>query len=144
MPSSATLLVSALALISQAQAFFILDHAPLVRTRLDPIVNPGAISSHVHNVVGGSRFGKDYSYDDLFSSRCTTAAVSVDKVQQFSDLPLRHDNTILTRPCSSAVQLLGAPALLLRARQADVPCHGIICPDLVRACYPRALLLIRN
>ena len=81
MPFSAALLVSALALLSQAQAFFILDHAPLVRTRLDPIVNPGTISSHVHNVVGGSRFGKDYSHDDLSKSRCTTAAVSVDKVR---------------------------------------------------------------
>lgn len=60
MPSP-LVLVSALAFLVQAQAFFILNQSPLVRERLDPIVNPGGISTHVHNVVGGSRFGKDYS-----------------------------------------------------------------------------------
>jgi hypothetical protein len=45
MSSSAALAAVALLLSSSlANAFFILQHAPLVVTRLDPIVNPGAIS----------------------------------------------------------------------------------------------------
>lgn len=36
---------------------WILTHAQtLLLGRVDPIVNPGAISSHVHNVVGASNF----------------------------------------------------------------------------------------
>lgn len=48
--------------------------------RLDPIVNPGVVAQHEHNIVGGSRFGRNYDYDDLLSSSCTTAPVSIDKV----------------------------------------------------------------
>ncbi|KAL7414958.1 hypothetical protein BDY24DRAFT_278794 [Mrakia frigida] len=76
--SSRTFLLFLLAL-PLTQAFFILNHAPLVRTRLDPIVSPGAVAQHEHNIVGGSKFGKDYSQADSLTGRCTTAEVTLDK-----------------------------------------------------------------
>lgn len=81
MPSPTPLLFSLLAFLSSAQAFFILDQSPLVRTRLDPIVSPGSVSGHVHSVSGGSRFSQNYDHDDMQKSKCTTAPVTVDKVR---------------------------------------------------------------
>ncbi|PSR71451.1 hypothetical protein PHLCEN_2v12718 [Hermanssonia centrifuga] len=52
---------------------------PVVTTRLDPIVDPGEVSSHVHSVVGGSRFSPNYDYDDLITSQCSTITVQADK-----------------------------------------------------------------
>lgn len=69
MVSSSTLLLGAAALLGLGQItpvaagtgdHFILTRLfPLSLARVDPIVNPGAVSGHVHNVVGGSCFGAD-------------------------------------------------------------------------------------
>lgn len=37
---------------------------------------------HEHNIVGGSKFGKDYSQTDSISGKCTTAEVTLDKVSE--------------------------------------------------------------
>ena len=48
----------------------------LVSTRLDPIMNPGDVSSHVHAVMGASNFGPTYDYDkSLESSQVTPSQV---------------------------------------------------------------------
>lgn len=41
------------------------SNAPLMDTRLDPIVNPNECSSHVHSVFGATSFGKTVTPDDL-------------------------------------------------------------------------------
>ncbi|THH01298.1 hypothetical protein EW026_g1367 [Hermanssonia centrifuga] len=51
---------------------------PLVTTRLDPIINPGVVSSHVHSIIGGSRFSPTYNFEDLTQSLCSTGAVQQD------------------------------------------------------------------
>jgi len=53
--------------------------APLVDVRLDPIVNPGTCSSHVHSVFGAASFGKSISDSDLQSSVETSANVIPNK-----------------------------------------------------------------
>lgn len=53
--------------------------APLVDTRLDPIVNPGTCSSHVHSVFGAASFGKSISNADLQSSVETSSNVQPNK-----------------------------------------------------------------
>jgi len=58
--------------------FWIVSHAPLMASRLDPIVNPGAVSNHAHAVIGGSNFGPLYDYATSVKSQCTTANVDVD------------------------------------------------------------------
>ncbi|ORY26506.1 hypothetical protein BCR39DRAFT_256661 [Naematelia encephala] len=75
--SLAKLLPVLLALPSNA--YFILSHGSLETTRLDPIVSPGGISSHVHSIVGGSNFDKTIDIAKMRNGTCTTAAVSVDK-----------------------------------------------------------------
>ena len=53
--------------------------APLVDVRLDPIVNPGTCSSHVHSVFGAASFGKRITDSDLQSSVETSANVLPNK-----------------------------------------------------------------
>ncbi|WWC57615.1 uncharacterized protein I303_100147 [Kwoniella dejecticola CBS 10117] len=72
-------LFSLLPLLASANAYFILSHPILETTRLDPIVNPGDVSSHVHSIVGGNNFDRTMSYESTQQSTCTTAPVSVDK-----------------------------------------------------------------
>ncbi|KAI0687522.1 WSC-domain-containing protein [Earliella scabrosa] len=52
---------------------------PIVTTRLDPIISPGAVGTHVHSVVGASRFKEVYDPDDLMKSNCTTIPIPRDK-----------------------------------------------------------------
>ncbi|OAX83176.1 hypothetical protein ACJ72_02467 [Emergomyces africanus] len=47
--------------------------------RLDPLVNPGAVSSHAHVIHGASNFGMSVSVDELLNSQCTSCAVKEDK-----------------------------------------------------------------
>ncbi|KAI0330773.1 WSC-domain-containing protein [Cubamyces sp. BRFM 1775] len=50
----------------------------LVQTRLDSIVSPGVVSSHVHAIVGASGFSPNYDPDQLMQSKCTTLSVQKD------------------------------------------------------------------
>ena len=72
---------------------------PIINERLDSIVNPGGVrtppflilrvltrvfvseqlGTHVHSVVGGSRFKNTYDFDDLSKSECSTIPVQPDK-----------------------------------------------------------------
>ena len=52
---------------------------PLVVERLDPIVSPNGVASHMHDVIGGSAFGAAYNYADALKSSCTSFPISVDK-----------------------------------------------------------------
>jgi hypothetical protein len=74
-----TLIAAASIAVAPTTAFFILSHPILQVTRLDPIVTPGAVSSHVHTIIGGSNFQPELDYAKLQQSKCTTAPVTVDK-----------------------------------------------------------------
>jgi hypothetical protein len=52
---------------------------PLTMGRMDPIINPGTASSHVHAIQGGSNFNLTMGNDDLLDSRCTSSLVDADK-----------------------------------------------------------------
>ncbi|KAF3396081.1 hypothetical protein F1880_006660 [Penicillium rolfsii] len=47
--------------------------------RLDPLVDPGKISSHVHAIHGGGNFGMNSNMQTLRESSCTSCAVTQDK-----------------------------------------------------------------
>lgn len=47
----------------------------LTKGRMDPIVSPNAISTHVHTIMGGNGFSMNSTGDDLISSSCTNAGV---------------------------------------------------------------------
>ncbi|BGO99964.1 hypothetical protein NBRC10513v2_001409 [Rhodotorula toruloides] len=50
----------------------------LVVERGDTIVSPGSVSGHVHNILGGSNFGLDTTFDSLRQSACTSCLVKQD------------------------------------------------------------------
>ena len=70
---------------------------PVVTTRLDPIVSPGAVSlrprclcdithaqalqvsTHVHDVFGGSAFSPNYDPNAAVNAQCTTVVIPQDK-----------------------------------------------------------------
>ncbi|WWC73343.1 uncharacterized protein I206_107310 [Kwoniella pini CBS 10737] len=78
--SSLFALVALLAGVSvSADPFFVVQHGTAAfTTRLDPIVSPGGVSSHVHSVIGSSSFKNEYSYDNNRNGKCTTANIVED------------------------------------------------------------------
>lgn len=50
----------------------------LVDERADPIVNPGAVSGHVHAIAGGSGFGFNMTYQQARSSSCSSCPIKAD------------------------------------------------------------------
>ncbi|CAG8977936.1 hypothetical protein HYALB_00001816 [Hymenoscyphus albidus] len=52
---------------------------PLVEGRMDPIINPGVASGHVHTVQGGNKFSLTMSDTDAMESTCTSSLVKNDK-----------------------------------------------------------------
>lgn len=52
---------------------------PFITARLDPVVSPGQISSHVHAINGASGLDYAVTFDQLRASNCTTCAVQEDK-----------------------------------------------------------------
>jgi len=67
---------------------------PVVTTRLDPIVNPGTVGTHMHSIAGGNGFRNTYSYDALTSqSTCTTIVVPQDKSNYWTPSIYHQDAT---------------------------------------------------
>jgi hypothetical protein len=64
------------AAVSPVAAFWRLPcKAPLVVERTDPIVNPGALSSHLHTIMGGNGFKPKMDYNDTQASTCASCTV---------------------------------------------------------------------
>ncbi|WVQ64087.1 uncharacterized protein L199_002246 [Kwoniella botswanensis] len=83
-----------LAGVSAGDPFFIVQHGTATfTTRVDPIVNPGTISTHVHTVVGSSSFKNEYTYENNRNGKCTTANVIEDKSNYWApQLYHKYDN----------------------------------------------------
>ncbi|KAL8733872.1 MAG: hypothetical protein Q9166_001860 [cf. Caloplaca sp. 2 TL-2023] len=64
---------------AQQDYYFIVGSGSLVQERLDPLLNPGALSGHVHSVVGGNAFGATMDFATTQSSSCTSVDVIPDK-----------------------------------------------------------------
>ncbi|BGP13573.1 hypothetical protein JCM10213_008710 [Rhodosporidiobolus nylandii] len=77
---STSLLVAALvAGASSVEAFWRLPCGNnLVTERIDPIVSPGAVSGHVHTILGGSNIGLSNTFEDMRQSECTSCLVKQD------------------------------------------------------------------
>ncbi|KAK1654806.1 WSC domain-containing protein [Colletotrichum phormii] len=64
---------------SKAAAFFIMPCSkPVVTERADPIVNPGALSGHVHTIMGGNGFDFSMTYEQARAATCSTCKVTAD------------------------------------------------------------------
>ncbi|KAF9500093.1 hypothetical protein BDN71DRAFT_1265715 [Pleurotus eryngii] len=65
---------------SVANAYWLMGIENFITTeRLDPVVNPGTISSHVHSVLGGSNFAMTTNTAKLRQSQCTSIPIAEDK-----------------------------------------------------------------
>ena len=74
-------LVGTAAAVGDQRTFAVLHHygnGPLMNGRVDPIVSPGTVSTHVHTVMGANNFGETVTGEDLRKSNCTTALVKGD------------------------------------------------------------------
>jgi len=88
----------------QPEAAWHMDTLKLLAVeRLDSIVSPNQVASHMHQIVGGSAMAAAYNYQDQIKSSCTSAAISADKSNYwmpklywinsdgtFTPLPARH------------------------------------------------------
>jgi hypothetical protein len=63
----------------------------LTKGRMDPIVNPGGPSKHVHTIMGGSGFSWDATGDDLMNSECSNAKVKGDNSNYWFPSLYFHD-----------------------------------------------------
>ncbi|KAF8895638.1 hypothetical protein BD779DRAFT_1797407 [Infundibulicybe gibba] len=69
-----------LTVLNTAHAYWLMGIPNILTVqRLDPIVNPGGISTHLHQVVGGSNFGRNVDTDLLRKSECTSTPIAEDK-----------------------------------------------------------------
>ncbi|KAI9462049.1 WSC domain-containing protein [Russula earlei] len=72
--------VAGLLLVPLANAFWRLPCAkPVLDGRIDPIINPGRASGHVHTIMGSNAIGFDTTFADLQHSDCSTCKVTDDK-----------------------------------------------------------------
>ncbi|ETN40440.1 uncharacterized protein HMPREF1541_04717 [Cyphellophora europaea CBS 101466] len=63
-------------LASPASAFWRLPcKSPIVVERTDPIVQPGAVSNHVHTIMGGNGFAPTMDYNSTQASTCSSCTV---------------------------------------------------------------------
>ncbi|CAO1613714.1 unnamed protein product [Sympodiomycopsis kandeliae] len=118
---SSTLVVFSLAFLSlpTVSSFWIISHHPLVSQRLDPIISPNGLSSHVHAFVGSKAIKPNENVD----SSCTTSPVKADKSkywapqlyyyhgknQTFSSVPLWFTNTYYLNRNSTKSELKAFP-----------------------------------
>lgn len=83
------------AIVGQASAFFRLPcHAPIVIERADPIINPGAVSGHVHTIMGGNGFGFEMDYAATQRSTCSSCIVAEDKSNYWTPVSELFDTSI--------------------------------------------------
>jgi hypothetical protein len=74
--------LAGVAAAKDGRTFAVLHHygkGPLMTGRVDPIISPGQVSTHVHTVMGGSNFGPSATGASLIESNCTTAKIKNDK-----------------------------------------------------------------
>ncbi|KAL8747473.1 MAG: hypothetical protein Q9184_007592 [Pyrenodesmia sp. 2 TL-2023] len=65
--------------LAQNGAYFTMGSPALVIDSLDPLLQPGGQSPHVHSVTGGSAFAPTMDFALTQTSKCTTFGVTVDK-----------------------------------------------------------------
>ncbi|KAJ6577584.1 hypothetical protein B0H19DRAFT_1120494 [Mycena capillaripes] len=70
----------AAAVLSSANAYFLFGMKNIITTeRIDPIVNSGKVSGHVHTIAGGSNFRTTTNTSYLRQSECTSSPIKEDK-----------------------------------------------------------------
>ena len=84
--------------VPQVAAFWRLPcKAPVVVERSDPVVNPGAVSPHLHTIMGGNGFSYSMDYARTQQSTCSTCTVQKDNSNYWiPNLWYQHENGSFT------------------------------------------------
>lgn len=65
--------------IAPADAFFRMScPGRVARERLDPVVNPGKVSGHVHTISGGAGFSPSMTFEGARASKCSSCEIKED------------------------------------------------------------------
>lgn len=103
-----SLLLGLLALTSQTWAFFRLSCSAVSIERIDPIVNPGEVSPHLHSIAGSSLFSATSDYDTLTgggADSCTSCGAVDDHSNYWSNnIAFRWANNSVVRTSSGLVR----------------------------------------
>ncbi|CAD6582987.1 MAG: hypothetical protein ASARMPRED_001123 [Alectoria sarmentosa] len=75
---SSLLLLSLGSLTGLSDAFWRMSCSIIQTGRIDPIVSPGEVASHVHKISGASNIGRSSTYESLQSSSCTSCEINKD------------------------------------------------------------------
>ncbi|KAJ7470817.1 hypothetical protein FB451DRAFT_1399567 [Mycena latifolia] len=118
-------LLLAAAVLSSANAYFLFAMNDVITTeRIDPIVNPGKVSGHVHTITGGSNFRVNTSTSFLRQSACTSSPIKEDKSNYWA--PVRYLALTLERTLTVSTPqtdfVLSVEERILYERQRK-PCH---------------------
>ena len=62
-----------------SHAFWRMNCGIIQTGRIDPIVSPGKVSSHVHKIAGAANIGLASTYDHLQQASCTSCEIQADK-----------------------------------------------------------------
>ncbi|KAJ9474295.1 DUF1996 domain-containing protein [Pseudozyma hubeiensis] len=75
--------------------FFILSHGRIKTSRVDPIVSPGQLSSHVHNFVGMNGIDANTTTVELLdeASTCSSAPLTDDRSSYWAPQLYRYNST---------------------------------------------------
>ncbi|KAL9618849.1 MAG: hypothetical protein Q9160_006508 [Pyrenula sp. 1 TL-2023] len=58
--------------------FFVIQGEALISERLDPILSPGGVGGHVHNVYGANKVSANWQYENMRTSTCNTMGPKAD------------------------------------------------------------------
>ncbi|ODN76938.1 hypothetical protein, variant [Cryptococcus amylolentus CBS 6039] len=111
MPASTPLYALAAAIMSGvalgAADHWILTHAQTIAlARMDPIVNPSAISTHVHNIVGASNFDITLnSVSDQLNAACSSTIVNADISNYWAPQLYYHHQNVTFSPIMSGTRV---------------------------------------
>lgn len=78
----------------QASAFWRMEcRGTTAQARIDPLVNPGTIGDHAHQIFGSGGFGESADYESLSGSNCTSCIATQDKSAYWTPIPYFKDES---------------------------------------------------
>ncbi|KAF5331266.1 hypothetical protein D9611_013095 [Ephemerocybe angulata] len=104
--------VSSIFLAQESYAILRFGCSQLVTQRFDPLVTPGQVAPHVHQIIGGTRFNltMDPSLDLPTLSTCTTCRFKEDLSNYWTAVMyFKHDNGSFVRVPQIANHYIGGP-----------------------------------
>lgn len=103
-------------LANNSDHFILTSLSTIAMARLDPIVNPGEVSGHLHNIVGGSCFNENLNTpEEQQDCDCSSAIIGADKSNYWAP------SLMYQYPNGTFVPMLGSTRIYYFTRGDPVP-----------------------